>query len=82
MKGTSSQACNLFQSGNKCTINSQEDIIYLSVIHEGAIKKERVEIIIPGTVSYEVLGDQTHQVFCSPSSTPCTLVFEPTFLSG
>jgi hypothetical protein len=82
MKGASSQTCNLYQSGNKCTLSTQEDIIYLSVMHEGAIKKERVELILPGAVSYEVLGDQTHQVFCHPSSLTCTLVFEPTFLSG
>jgi hypothetical protein len=69
------QSCNFYQGGNSCTLNTQDDTVYLSIIHEGAPKKERVEIVLPKTVAYDVVDDSNDEIFCEPKTGICSLVF-------
>jgi hypothetical protein len=39
LKGVPKQSCKLFQDANACSIISQEETVYFSIIHEGAPKK-------------------------------------------
>ena len=76
------QYCSFYQGGNSCVLNSQDDTVYLSIIHEGAPKKERLEILLPKTSAYDVADDNDDEIFCNPKTEICSLVFEPKLLSG
>ncbi len=82
LKEVPHQYCSFYQGSNSCVLNSQDDTVYLSIIHEGAPKKERLEIILPKTASYEVSGDDNDEIFCNPKGGLCSLVFEAHILSG
>jgi len=54
LKGLPFESCNLYQGGNRCDLNSQLNKIYMSVLHEGVPKIERVEFVLPQGMFYEV----------------------------
>lgn len=82
LKEVPHQYCSFYQGGNSCVLNSQDDTVYLSIIHEGAPKKERLEIVLPKTSAYDVVDDNDDEIFCNPKTELCSLVFEPKLLSG
>lgn len=75
IKQVPKQNCKFYQGGNTCAIQTEEDTVYLSILHEGAPKKERVEIVLPNNVAYDVFDHNDDEVFCEPKIGQCSVVF-------
>jgi hypothetical protein len=54
LKGLPLESCNLYQGGNRCDLNSQLEKTYVSIVHEGVPKTERLEFVLPQGIFYEV----------------------------
>ena len=59
-----------------------DETVYFTILHEGSPKKERVEVLIPQFIAYDVQDDETDNVICNPALNVCYLVFEPSLVSG
>jgi hypothetical protein len=81
LNSISSAACQLFSGGNKCVLaNVNGPRIHLRVLHEGASKVERIELVLPSGQFYEAQADPEDNIFCSKEE--CSLIFEATLQAG
>lgn len=80
IKNISEKNCKLYE-GN-CIFDSKDDIVYLTILHEGVQKKERVQLFLPKDIAYDLADDNTDNIFCNPKNGICTLVFDAHLKSG
>lgn len=57
--------CQLYDDGNECKLSDLNgEQKYLTILHEGASKVEKIELRLPAGQYYEVEEDPQDSVFC------------------